>query len=299
MGLGRLGLGKPGPGRLEPKMLGRTLNRSWIWAVPMLLASVALAHAEGQAAARPSEFLLIAQIALLIAVGRGLGEIMQRIGQPSVIGELLGGLLLGPSVFGLLWPQAQHAIFPARSRAEGADRGDRAVRYPAVVAAHRHGNRSEAGAKGRPSRVLHLGCRHRCAFCLRLRARAGPPSKPAAASGGAPCGFVVPRHRARDLVGQDRRGGGARDEFHAPQSRADHRGHRGARRHHRLDHHRGDLQPRVERTSGSGIGIESPRGNAGLSRCQPDHRPPPRLSTDPVGQRYAGLRPPSSPSFCC
>jgi K+:H+ antiporter len=81
--------------------------------VAMLLASGTLAHAEGQAAARPSEFLLIAQIALLIAVGRGLGEIMQRIGQPSVIGELLGGLLLGPSVFGLLWPQAQHAIFPA------------------------------------------------------------------------------------------------------------------------------------------------------------------------------------------
>jgi Kef-type K+ transport system membrane component KefB/nucleotide-binding universal stress UspA family protein len=79
----------------------------------MLLASGTLAHAEGQAAARPTEFLLIAQIALLIAVGRGLGEIMQRIGQPSVIGELLGGLLLGPSVFGLLWPQAQHAIFPA------------------------------------------------------------------------------------------------------------------------------------------------------------------------------------------
>jgi hypothetical protein len=31
---------------------------------------------------------LLVQIALLIAVGRGLGELMQRIGQPSVIGEL-------------------------------------------------------------------------------------------------------------------------------------------------------------------------------------------------------------------
>jgi Kef-type K+ transport system membrane component KefB len=60
-----------------------------------------------------SAFALIAQIALLIAVGRGLGEIMQRIGQPSVIGELLGGLLLGPSVFGWMWPEAQNAIFPA------------------------------------------------------------------------------------------------------------------------------------------------------------------------------------------
>ncbi|MBS0529662.1 MAG: cation:proton antiporter [Proteobacteria bacterium] len=91
----------------------RTLRRSVVWAAAFLLAPVAVAAAEGPVPARPSEFLLIAQIALLIAVGRGLGEIMQRIGQPSVIGELLGGLLLGPSVFGLLWPQAQHAIFPA------------------------------------------------------------------------------------------------------------------------------------------------------------------------------------------
>jgi Kef-type K+ transport system membrane component KefB/nucleotide-binding universal stress UspA family protein len=37
---------------------------------------------------------------------------MQRIGQPSVIGELLAGLLLGPSLLGWVWPQAQSAIFP-------------------------------------------------------------------------------------------------------------------------------------------------------------------------------------------
>jgi Kef-type K+ transport system membrane component KefB len=42
-----------------------------------------------------------------------MGEAVQRIGQPSVMGQLLGGLLLGPSFFGLLWPSAQHAIFPA------------------------------------------------------------------------------------------------------------------------------------------------------------------------------------------
>ncbi|GIQ75118.1 Na+/H+ antiporter [Bradyrhizobium sp. RD5-C2] len=72
-----------------------------------------IAGAEGDKAARPSEFLLLLQISLLIAVGRGLGELMQRIGQPSVIGELLSGLLLGPSLFGWLWPEAQHTIFPA------------------------------------------------------------------------------------------------------------------------------------------------------------------------------------------
>jgi Kef-type K+ transport system membrane component KefB/nucleotide-binding universal stress UspA family protein len=94
--------------------MGRHLRRSTIGTACFLLLPVACVAAanHGEAAARPSEFLLIAQIALLIAVGRGLGEIMQRIGQPSVIGELLGGLLLGPSVFGWLWPAAQHAIFP-------------------------------------------------------------------------------------------------------------------------------------------------------------------------------------------
>ena len=74
---------------------------------------ITVADADGEQATRPSEFLLLVQIALLIAVGRGLGEVMQRIGQPSVVGELLCGLLLGPSLFGWVWPEAQHAIFPS------------------------------------------------------------------------------------------------------------------------------------------------------------------------------------------
>jgi len=88
--------------------------RSLVWAGFALLLSVTVAvAAEGERAARSSEFLLLVQIALLVAIGRGLGELMQRVGQPSVIGELLAGLLLGPSLFGWVWPEAQHAIFPA------------------------------------------------------------------------------------------------------------------------------------------------------------------------------------------
>jgi K+:H+ antiporter len=86
--------------------------QSLFWAGLALLLMVTAAGAAGEKAARPSEFILLAQIALLITVGRGLGELMQRVGQPSVIGELLGGLLLGPSLFGWLWPSAQAAIFP-------------------------------------------------------------------------------------------------------------------------------------------------------------------------------------------
>ena len=86
--------------------------QSLFWAGIALLLMVSVADADGEKAGRPSEFLLLVQISLLIAIGRGLGELMQRIGQPSVIGELLSGLILGPSLFGWLWPEAQAAIFP-------------------------------------------------------------------------------------------------------------------------------------------------------------------------------------------
>jgi Kef-type K+ transport system membrane component KefB len=71
------------------------------------------AFAAEQAPTEPSEALFIAQIVLLLLVGRLFGEMMQRIGQPAVMGQLLAGIALGPSVFGLLWPEAQHAIFAA------------------------------------------------------------------------------------------------------------------------------------------------------------------------------------------
>ena len=60
-----------------------------------------------------SESLFIAQIIVLLLVGRVLGEAMQRIGQSAIMGQLLAGVLLGPSVFGAIWPEAQQALFPA------------------------------------------------------------------------------------------------------------------------------------------------------------------------------------------
>ncbi|WP_375159003.1 cation:proton antiporter [Bradyrhizobium sp. RDT46] len=92
-------------------MLSRLLRSAGLVPAALVLTTVA-AGAEAGKAAGPSEFLLVAQIVLLIAVGRGLGEIMQRIGQPSVIGELLAGIILGPSLFGWIWPEAQAALFP-------------------------------------------------------------------------------------------------------------------------------------------------------------------------------------------
>ncbi|MBN9114192.1 MAG: cation:proton antiporter, partial [Pandoraea sp.] len=48
----------------------------------------------------------------MVLVGRLLGEVMQRLRQPAVMGQLLAGVLLGPSVFGALMPAWQHAVFP-------------------------------------------------------------------------------------------------------------------------------------------------------------------------------------------
>jgi Kef-type K+ transport system membrane component KefB/nucleotide-binding universal stress UspA family protein len=81
--------------------------------VAVLAASLpAAAQAAAGTTSDSSEFLLLAQVAVLILVGRLLGELMQRIGQPAVIGQLLGGVLLGPSFLGFFWPRAQHALFP-------------------------------------------------------------------------------------------------------------------------------------------------------------------------------------------
>lgn len=39
------------------------------------------------------------------------GEIAARIGQAAVVGEIVAGIVLGPSLFGLLMPDAFHYIF--------------------------------------------------------------------------------------------------------------------------------------------------------------------------------------------
>ena len=56
--------------------------------------------------------LLLLQLALLLAVSRGLGEFMRRISLPPVVGELLAGVLLGPSLFGLVLPGVYGQVFP-------------------------------------------------------------------------------------------------------------------------------------------------------------------------------------------
>src|SRR5260370_7733779 len=56
--------------------------------------------------------IFVAEVLLMLLVGRLLGELLQRLGQPAVLGQLLAGILLGPTVLGNLWPEAHQVIFP-------------------------------------------------------------------------------------------------------------------------------------------------------------------------------------------
>jgi Kef-type K+ transport system membrane component KefB/nucleotide-binding universal stress UspA family protein len=97
--------------------IGPTLALAALIGVAWFL--VGPAQAAEPAGSGPSEVLFIAQIVLLILTGRLLGEAMQRIGQPAVMGQLVAGLLLGPSVFGAIFPEAQHALFPKNPAQKG------------------------------------------------------------------------------------------------------------------------------------------------------------------------------------
>jgi Kef-type K+ transport system membrane component KefB len=59
--------------------------------------------------------LLLVQVALLLLVARLGAELCRRLGFPVVIGELLAGLLLGPSVFGHFAPALFAHTFPAQA----------------------------------------------------------------------------------------------------------------------------------------------------------------------------------------
>src|SRR5262245_715291 len=91
----------------------RTCLRAGGCAVGALVLSAGAAFAAEGTKAGASDVIFLAQLIALMLVGRLLGEVMNRIGQPSVMGMLLGGIVLGPTVLGVIWPALQHATFPS------------------------------------------------------------------------------------------------------------------------------------------------------------------------------------------
>lgn len=59
--------------------------------------------------------ILLLQIITIIIVARFFGWIFRKIGQPSVIGEIIAGIFLGPSLVGMYFPEYSSLLFPTES----------------------------------------------------------------------------------------------------------------------------------------------------------------------------------------
>ena len=87
--------------------------------VPVVVAIVLLGNgaegdsvAKAKAAAGPSLAQLLLAIAVVVGACKIVGWLVQRVGQPAVIGEITAGILLGPSVLGALWPSGAAVLIP-------------------------------------------------------------------------------------------------------------------------------------------------------------------------------------------
>jgi Kef-type K+ transport system membrane component KefB len=85
------------------------------WGQQLAAHGSASALAREPAVGRPSSDALprvLVALTAVVIVGRLLGLAFRRIGQPPVIGEVVGGILLGPSLLGWIWPEAMEFLFP-------------------------------------------------------------------------------------------------------------------------------------------------------------------------------------------
>ena len=60
-------------------------------------------------------FFVLLQLIVIILAARAAGDLARRVGQPRVVGEIVAGLVLGPSFFGHLFPDISHYLFQSVS----------------------------------------------------------------------------------------------------------------------------------------------------------------------------------------
>ena len=58
--------------------------------------------------------IVLFEIGIMLGLSRFLGEIARRYRQPMVVGEILAGIILGPTILGAIFPDLQNIIFPMR-----------------------------------------------------------------------------------------------------------------------------------------------------------------------------------------
>ena len=70
-------------------------------------AAWSLSHLDTEALLLP----ILIQLCVIVAAARAFGALARRCGQPSVVGEIVAGLILGPSLLGWVYPEAFAAVF--------------------------------------------------------------------------------------------------------------------------------------------------------------------------------------------
>ena len=55
------------------------------------------------------------QIAVILVVCQAVGALARPLGQPQVVAEMIAGVLLGPSLLGLVAPDLSARLFPPES----------------------------------------------------------------------------------------------------------------------------------------------------------------------------------------
>src|SRR5947209_6957807 len=71
------------------------------------------AHGPASARGQPDALLhVLVALAAVLVTGRLLSLLFRYVGQPPVIGEVVGGIVLGPSLLGQVWPQAAAFVLP-------------------------------------------------------------------------------------------------------------------------------------------------------------------------------------------
>jgi Kef-type K+ transport system membrane component KefB len=58
--------------------------------------------------------LFFIQVGIMLSIALVFGQITRRFNQPAVLGELIGGVFLGPTVFGFFAPAAFLFLFPVQ-----------------------------------------------------------------------------------------------------------------------------------------------------------------------------------------
>jgi Kef-type K+ transport system membrane component KefB len=69
-------------------------------------------ESQGPAAAPHTLMHVLLALLVVMALSRVLGALCRRIDQPAVIGEVIAGIALGPSLLGRIWPGAEAYLFP-------------------------------------------------------------------------------------------------------------------------------------------------------------------------------------------